>query len=306
MMNRGMLNPILYTSYTPQPIWPGIYHNPTAWLISLSSDGTNRTTIADKNLGATQVYNDGDELSQDNCWNYYQWGNNYWFPFDWNFEKDSTQVDASNYWPYYYSDTFILTPSSPRTWMTTQNNNVWGWTTGTNEAMKWPCQEWYHIPTNNENSSMVSILGSLWLNIGNWECLRIYLKIPYAWYRWESSWNPIVQWYMWWYWSSKAYNNQQAKVMEINSSQLYPNFEWYISIGRSIRPFKNEVVIPDSSWTVLYQGTWNAWIYHNPTLGVISISANGTDWITIADKNLWATKVYNDWDVLSEENCWKY
>ena len=84
-----------------QPIWPGIYHNPTAWLISLSSDGTNRITIVDKNLGATQVYNDGDELTQENCWNYYQWGNNYGFPFSWNIETSSAKIDATNYWPYY-------------------------------------------------------------------------------------------------------------------------------------------------------------------------------------------------------------
>lgn len=45
-----------------------------------------------------------------------------------------------------------------------------------------------------------------------------------------------------------------------------------------------------------------SWIYHNATLWLISIS----DWqtgITITDKNLWATQVYNVWDTLSSSNC---
>lgn len=32
-----------------------------------------------------------------------------------------------------------------------------------------------------------------------------------------------------------------------------------------------------------------AWIYHNKKLWLISLSSNGTTWMTIADKNLWAT-----------------
>jgi hypothetical protein len=49
-----------------------------------------------------------------------------------------------------------------------------------------------------------------------------------------------------------------------------------------------------------------AWIYHNSDLWLISLSSDWTNWITIADKNLWATTVYNSWDTLSEANCGKY
>jgi len=48
------------------------------------------------------------------------------------------------------------------------------------------------------------------------------------------------------------------------------------------------------------------WIYYNENLWLISYSVDWQNWITIADKNLWATQVYNYWDVMTEANCWKY
>jgi hypothetical protein len=113
-----------------QPITTAwIYHNPDLWLISLSSDWNIWITIADKNLWATQVYNDGDTLSQDNCGYYYQWWNNYWFPFTWSVTTSSTQVDVSTYWPwnYYSSSTFITYNWA---WDTTDNWNLRWWVDG--------------------------------------------------------------------------------------------------------------------------------------------------------------------------------
>ena len=37
------------------------------------------------------------------------------------------------------------------------------------------------------------------------------------------------------------------------------------------------------------------WIYHNATLWLISLSLDWENWITIADKDLWATEVYGQW-----------
>jgi len=45
-----------------------IYHNPGLWLISLSSDWTNWTTIADKNVWSTVA-----GTWADSYWNYYSW-----------------------------------------------------------------------------------------------------------------------------------------------------------------------------------------------------------------------------------------
>lgn len=56
------------------------------------------------------------------------------------------------------------------------------------------------------------------------------------------------------------------------------------------------------------------WIFHNTTLGLISLSSDGSNWITIADKNLWATTVFevwswswtNWWTTVTEANGWKF
>lgn len=109
-------------------IWGAwIFRNQTEWIISITSDWTTWYTIQDKNLWATTVYNDGDTLTQANMWNMYQWWNNYWFPSTWSISKtSSTQVDASNYWPwnYYESDTFIAWWNDD--WSSVRNDNLWG------------------------------------------------------------------------------------------------------------------------------------------------------------------------------------
>lgn len=58
-------------------------------------------------------------------------------------------------------------------------------------------------------------------------------------------------------------------------------------------------------WTNPYR-TLKPWSYHNPELWLISISYDWVDWITMADKNLWATEVWNVWDDVTEENAWLY
>lgn len=56
-------------------------------------------------------------------------------------------------------------------------------------------------------------------------------------------------------------------------------------------------------WEQQWGGGMPAGIYHDPVNWLISVSADWINWFTIADKNLWASVVYNDWDILSESNC---
>ena len=104
-----------------------IFWSSADWLISLSSDWQTWITIADKNLWATIVWNSWATLSEANCWKYYQRWNNYGFPRTWSVTTSSTQVDASNYWPwnYYLSSTYITYNGR---WDTTDNWNLWWWT----------------------------------------------------------------------------------------------------------------------------------------------------------------------------------
>lgn len=233
-----------------------IYHNSTLWLITIADGSWNDITIADKNLWATTVYNVWDALSQNNCWNYYQRWNNYWFPFTWAVTTSSSQVDASNYWPwnYYSSSTFI---TGSQNWSSNNNKNLWWWETNTNEAMRWPCLEWFHIPTSSEWWNLLwswRILNTLWLNINKWTDTKIYLKMPFAWYMSESSWSQWWQWSIWYYWGSNCGNiAYYAYNINFNSSSMNASTQYYKTLWQSIRPFKNTPIQPDESWTVLYQ-----------------------------------------------------
>jgi len=239
----------IYIWVDVQPITTAwIYHNSELWLISLSSDWANWLTIADKNLWATQVWNEWDTLSEANCGKFYQWWNNYWFPFDWTFNKSSTKPNASWYVSNYSNSTFITTASSDTTkdWSSTTNNNLWWWEWTTTQR-KWPCATWFHIPTNTELNVFRTLASMIWWNISNYIKMPVHRYITYSWaymdtyqeyYFWTSSTdaNPSLSWvynvyvFTWTAWTSSIFKTG-----------------WHL-----IRPFKNEAVQPDTSRTKLY------------------------------------------------------
>ena len=193
-------------------------------------------------------------------------------------------------------------------WIDITNDEIWldgtySWEYKDYSAMQWPCPSGYHIPTSTEFTSLINITTSLF-GENNWTNIKTYLKMPTAWSR-NYSWDIDNQWVHWRYWSS-TWNWTSSYCMFFMwnyTSSVTTNGKW---AWYPIRPFKDISVIPDNTWTVLYQWTWNAWVYHHITDWLISISSDWTNWITIADKNLWATTVYNDWDTYSEANCGKY
>lgn len=243
-----MLNGVQYyidTEWVSPIDTPWIYHNSDLWLISLSSDGSNWITIADKNLWATQVYNDGDTLSEANSGKYYQWWNNYGFPFTWATSRSSTKVNASSYWPwnYYSSSTFITSSaSSDAYWDSSSNSDLRWWTTWTNVAMQWPCDTWFHIPSKDNFESLLTVMSSLSLSDLS------YLKIPNT-------------WYLHWDWVTRNSTTEIFLFTSTRNSWLYAyTYRWYNNTVTTryswywtpIRPFKNEAVQPDDSRTKLY------------------------------------------------------
>lgn len=242
----------VYLRVDTQPITTAwIYHNSDLWLISLSSDWSNWLTISDKNLGATQVYNDGDTLSESNCWKYFQRWNNYGFPFTWAVTTSSTQVNAQNYWPwnYYSSSTFITWNND---WSSVQNDNLRWDTTNTNVARKWPCDTWWHVPINTEWQSIYSILiTTFWFN-SNSGTMKTYLKMPLGGQRTNNS-NVTWQDTYGSYWCSNIYNAYSAYRLFFNSSSIQNADADTRSSASNIRPFANTPVQPDDTWTVLYQ-----------------------------------------------------
>ena len=239
-----------------------IYRNQTEWIISLSSDGTTRITISDKNLWATTVYNDGDTLSENNSWYMFQRGNNYWFAITWTIYASDWPINASWYWPwnYYSSSNFYrYNNSSQWDWCLPHNDNLWGDTTDTNEARQWPCDNWFHIPTRDEFYNLINAWITMWAwatNNGSW--LLSYLYLPMVWKRDAiTSWNstPSSSWANGFYWTSEPSDSptyysklfQFQSGMVLTSASNYPR-----ASASSIRPFKNDAVIPDRTWTKLY------------------------------------------------------
>ncbi len=188
---------------------------------------------------------------------------------------------------------------------------AWDWITiwSLHKDTQWPCEDWYHIPTRNELNTLLSTISTgLWLTSSAY---KTYLKMPLAWYR-EYDWDFYNDSYAY-YWTATSedlpYNSYQLSIRETTVAlEATPRTRWM-----NIRPFKDEAIVPDSNWTELYlspDATWwslrPAWIYHNATLWLISISSDGDNWITISDKNCGATQVYNNWDTLTEANCGKF
>ena len=230
-----------------------IYHNSDLWLISLSSDWSTWLTIADKNLWATTVYNDGDTLSEANCGKYYQRWNNYGFPFTWSVTTSHTQVNASTYWPwnYYSSSTFI---GYNWRWDTTDNWNLWGGVTWTNEAMQWPAPSGSHIPSKTERQAVYNVWTALGWGSKDWTNFWIALKLPFAGFRDNWSADVVGQGNNGNYWSSSRYDANNAYNLYFNSggSSISTQGYNYRASGYSVRCFKNEAVQPDSSRTKLY------------------------------------------------------
>jgi len=301
--------------------WAWIFWNQTEWIISITSNGATWYTIQDKNLWATSVYNNGDTLSEANCGKYYQRWNNYWFAWTWSVTTSSTQVNAQNYWPWnYYSGSTFITWNND--WSSVHNDNLRWWisqwtSTKTvsqelknayiweyvpNFATQWPCASWFHVPLQTEWQWLKTIMD--WLGLTTWDGWKINLHMPFAWHRdFDYSGRVLEQWQWgdYWSWDGTTYSGHvklYPSVIEINNSIRWP---WF-----SVRWFKNTFVLPTASWTVINGTLWWSWIFRNQIDWLISITSDWTTWYTIQDKNLWATTVYNDWDTLSEANCWKY
>ena len=182
------------------------------------------------------------------------------------------------------------------------------WTVQDYSAMRWPSPEGFHVPTITELDGAYNAGVSLWIfDSTDGTKIATYLKLPMAGRRNYNTPNFSSRGTYGHYWASTPHSDvKNAHCFFFGAS--YPiTTQSYgrRAYGCPIRCFKDSSVVPTSSWTVLYQWSWSAWIFHNPTDWLISISSDGTTWYTMADKNLWATTVYNYWDTLTEANCGK-
>lgn len=164
-------------------------------------------------------------------------------------------------------------------------------------AMRWPCPEWFHIPSwlGNLNSIINSISDYKKLhmptNCGYWAGEWQNRNEPESWWTnlyWQTDpWTYAGEWYAWHF---DEYNNNRCGSTDASATYWLP-----------IRAFKDEVVLPDSTWTEELAGK----IWHNAALGLITYF-DGTDYYTMADKNVGATTVWNDGDTCTDANVWLY
>ena len=173
-----------------------------------------------------------------------------------------------------------------------------------NFATKWPCPDWFHVPLTTEWATLISTMWSLSSNNYSWYNTKLHM--PLWWARTKDYWTVSNQWSVWYYWSNTPRNDfPYVYYRYLSSSYTMPDWADYTNVWFSIRPFKNEFVEPDSTWTAIQWTVWGNGIFWNQTDWLISIIYS-TNKITISDKNCWATTVYNSWNTLSEANCGKY
>lgn len=169
-------------------------------------------------------------------------------------------------------------------------------------AMQWPAPYGFHIPSRDEWATLRWILIDTFGMASNATTVGTYLKMPMAGSRYSSSSNVGSVGTYGGYWSSTAYSTGNAYFLRLNSSSFAQSTNSRAA-AFSVRCFKDVPVIPDNSWTTLYQGTWSSWVFRNSSLWLISVSWDWTTWYTIHDKNLGATTVFNQWDTANDTNC---
>lgn len=178
----------------------------------------------------------------------YQWWNNYdfrdsqfsnWWVYTWL--TSTTLLDSSSYWPlnYFNSSTFIINWWWTNDWSNPRNNNLWWDTTNTDVARKWPCENWYHIPSRDE----WVLLHSIWLWWANWNQMRDVLKIPNAWGRNNNAATFLDWWADGSYWTSSpnitTFNEDKAHFIWFNAGWISPGDSYFRAYAFSIRCFKN-------------------------------------------------------------------
>ena len=225
------------------------------------ANGPWSVTIADKNLWATQVWNDGDTLSGANCWWYYQRWNNYMFPnmdvSETTITTSTTQVDASGYWPenYYSSDTFIK--EYYQDWANPQNDNLWWWVVWTEYARQGPCPSGWHIPNEDERNTVINLFTTIRPSAHTWTDFSVALKLPFANYRYMSTAKMGVSRNGEYWTASTFYPTASIRARNLRMWGNMTVSNECRAMGLPIRPFKNTYTLTpvNQIWSASWQDT---------------------------------------------------
>jgi len=222
----------------------------------------------------------------------------------WNYISKDNNDSQTPFMPFYNSQ-----PTSKKyvderddaiiNWITAWENVTVTKTYDYHNDTQWPCPLWFHIPSEEEASNLVDFVSSWWITALK---LSEFFNLPFASFISSSTWefDSNSAWVIWYI--RTVTTDCENWLCTIFSQDSTYNSWMGKATGASIRPFKDEPVIPSgANWTEVYSSE-GFWIWHNATDGLISFMRYGT-YVTMADKNLWATTVYNYWDTLSAANC---
>ena len=289
-------------------------------------------TIMDRNLWATATWYATTQSSAIN-WYKYQWWNNYWFSDSTTVSAVTTWLpwDESYNHNGYVSKSFINGSShdydvwdgnNPTAndkehhdwiwWWENDNADNWRWAKLTNYAERqWPCPEGWHVPSAwewwllirywAETDNNATYWWDKWLyylNSNHWAFQQKF-NLPFAGGRNYSNASLSFQGFNGYYWSSSpnSAGSDSARLLGLDSSNVYADIYYYRALGFSVRCFKDSYVAsPESSNLVDTQ----AWV-EGEDFETITISnpEDSSEWFTIMDRNLWASI---SWTVCDKTN----
>jgi hypothetical protein len=230
----------------------GIIYNDVDKIITLRDWNWCGYIIQDRNLWATAAYNWESESTTNTIgsspfyWNYYQfwrntaawtnWSEDYYY--DWKSPGWIDKWSANNWW---VTDTNALTA--------TYSNS----TSANKTKMKWPCDNWRHVPTSLEwdwlvkawfTYRWVSCSASVWNSCSlSWNAtlanFKSDLKLPLAGRRARDDGSVFSQGDYGWYWSSSP-TNTYARSLLFRYVYVQPHANAGRGYGFSVRCFKNE------------------------------------------------------------------
>ena len=239
-------------------------------------------TIMDRNMWATEIYNwIFDSQNEESYWYVYQRWNNYWFtptstqtlaePTRWGVAKEVWEkYIPSKYWRNAHN--------TSANWMLNASTTdwIWWWTWDTSlangsgtikEWRKWPCPNWYYIPSSKDWSDIITWYTSKESMDNIWEQIGWDLLMPAAGNRAWGNWGNTVGYVgeLGCYRSSSPYEYSTNYAYSFNFSATYanPRSSSYRSQWRPVRCKKNSAnnigfVLHPNGWTwAVIVFTWN-------------------------------------------------
>lgn len=163
----------------------------------------------------------------------------------------------------------------------------WKWWDWIQTDISWDCcwYAWWGWGGTNCQNACRCWYGWCWWGWewGRGTCQLLWCDATYYWWWGGGSWSCSCKWWDWYQW---------VAIIRYPAKCQYKLKWWceYVCNWYYIHCFT-------SDWFLINKRQMDQvpWIYHNAWLWLISMSWDWNTWITIADKNLWATEYWTEW-----------